>query len=124
MIGKKIKATPSYSSPKGGSRGCLCKDGRTYSSKCCDGSLQAQGVGSVTKSTTTYYYKLQKCGHSSQKEIYIEGVELTVNNIYYFDFVNGNHNGCYTVTHTRTSGDQKVNSVVAYNDCDDCIAAN
>jgi hypothetical protein len=31
-------------SPKGGKRGCLCKDG-TYNSKCCDGSLEAQGIG-------------------------------------------------------------------------------
>lgn len=48
--------TVSYSSPKGGRRGCLCKDG-TYSSKCCDGSLDAQGIGSITGvesvSTTT-----------------------------------------------------------------------
>jgi hypothetical protein len=37
--------TPSKASPKAGSkRGCLCEDG-TYSTKCCDGSLQAQGVG-------------------------------------------------------------------------------
>lgn len=39
--------TPSYSSPKGGRRGCLCEDGK-YSSKCCDGSLQAQGIGMTT----------------------------------------------------------------------------
>lgn len=40
--------TPSRSSPKpGGNRACLCKNG-TYSRKCCDGSLQAQGIGSVT----------------------------------------------------------------------------
>jgi len=38
--------TPSYSSPKGGRRGCLCENG-TYSTKCCDGSLQAQGIGVV-----------------------------------------------------------------------------
>ena len=38
--------TPSYTSPKGGSRGCLCTDG-TYSRKCCDGSLQAQGIGNI-----------------------------------------------------------------------------
>ena len=48
--------TTSYSSPKGGRRGCLCENG-TYSSKCCDGSLQAQGIGSITGvesvSTTT-----------------------------------------------------------------------
>ena len=39
--------TPSYSSPKGGHRGCLCENGK-YSSKCCDGSLQAQGIGMTT----------------------------------------------------------------------------
>ena len=36
--------TPSYSSPKGGRRGCLCENGK-YSTKCCDGNLQSQGVG-------------------------------------------------------------------------------
>lgn len=41
------KATVSYSSPKSSSRGCLCPDGRTYSTKCCDGTLQAQGVGRI-----------------------------------------------------------------------------
>jgi hypothetical protein len=46
--------TPSYSSPKGGRRGCLCENG-TYSTKCCDGSLQAQGIGMTTgtESVTT-----------------------------------------------------------------------
>jgi hypothetical protein len=33
-------------SPRGGNRGCLCPD-NTYNSKCCDGSLAAQGVGSL-----------------------------------------------------------------------------
>jgi hypothetical protein len=37
----------SQTSPKGGNRGCLCKDGKTYNVKCCDGTLQAQGIGSV-----------------------------------------------------------------------------
>ena len=37
--------TPSKASPRAGARrGCLCADGK-YSTKCCDGSLQAQGVG-------------------------------------------------------------------------------
>ncbi len=35
------------SSPKGGKRGCVCKDG-TYSSKCCNGELPEQGIGSTT----------------------------------------------------------------------------
>lgn len=44
----KYWVTPSRSSPKpGGNRACLCKNG-TYSRKCCDGSLQAQGVGPVS----------------------------------------------------------------------------
>ncbi len=37
--------TPSKASPREGSRrGCLCSNG-TYSTKCCDGSLEAQGIG-------------------------------------------------------------------------------
>ena len=32
-------------SPKGGKRGCLCPDGKSYSSECCTGELQAQGIG-------------------------------------------------------------------------------
>ncbi len=44
----KKEATPSRTSPKNSKRGCLCKNGRTYSSKCCDGSIQAQGIGSLT----------------------------------------------------------------------------
>ena len=40
--------TPSRTSPKNGRRACLCPDG-TYSRKCCDGSLQAQGIGPTTK---------------------------------------------------------------------------
>ena len=39
--------TPSRTSPRPGSkRGCLCANG-TYSVGCCDGSLQAQGIGRI-----------------------------------------------------------------------------
>jgi len=38
--------TPSRTSPKNGRRGCLCAD-NTYSTRCCDGSLQAQGIGVI-----------------------------------------------------------------------------
>ena len=34
------------SSPKGGKRGCLCKD-NTYSSECCKGELIEQGIGAT-----------------------------------------------------------------------------
>ena len=49
---KRRKYTESRSSQKGGRRGCLCPDGKTYSSKCCDGSLQAQGIGNIVLSGT------------------------------------------------------------------------
>jgi hypothetical protein len=40
------------SSPKGGKRGCLCKDGK-YSSECCQGELQEQGVGATVGQQTS-----------------------------------------------------------------------
>jgi len=42
----KQNKTLSRTSPKSSQRGCLCADGK-YSSKCCDGTLQAQGVGAL-----------------------------------------------------------------------------
>jgi len=39
-------------SPKGGKRGCLCKDG-TYNSKCCNGELQEQGIGATVNQQTS-----------------------------------------------------------------------
>lgn len=40
------KSTKSKTSPKGGNRGCLCTDG-TYKKECCNGDLQAQGIGAT-----------------------------------------------------------------------------
>lgn len=40
--------TPSRTSPKGGSRGCICED-NTYHKDCCDGSMMAQGIGTIQK---------------------------------------------------------------------------
>ena len=40
---------PSRTSPDGGSRACLCWDTNTYSISCCDGSMQAQGIGVITR---------------------------------------------------------------------------
>ena len=39
--------TPSRVSPQSNGRACLCDNG-TYSKKCCDGSLWAQGIGNIT----------------------------------------------------------------------------
>ena len=46
---RRKKYTHSRSGIKDGKRGCLCADGKTYSTECCDGSLQAQGVGSLVR---------------------------------------------------------------------------
>ncbi len=43
----KSNETLGQSSPTNNRRGCLCKNG-TYSRKCCDGTLRAQGVGRIT----------------------------------------------------------------------------
>lgn len=40
---------PSWSSPKGGKRACLCKDTDKYSIKCCNGDLQEQGIGIIQR---------------------------------------------------------------------------
>jgi hypothetical protein len=52
MLNKIIKTMNKTTSPKGGKRGCLCKDG-TYDSKCCNGELQEQGVGSTVAQATS-----------------------------------------------------------------------
>jgi len=42
-----------FTSPRGGRRGCLCKNG-TYSNKCCKGKLHQQGIGAtIGQSTST-----------------------------------------------------------------------
>ena len=43
--------TLSKVSPRGGKRGCLCKDGK-YRKECCDGSLEAQPIGKTTGTGT------------------------------------------------------------------------
>ena len=40
--------TKSKTSPVGGKRGCLCKDGK-YKKECCTGETLAQGVGSLVE---------------------------------------------------------------------------
>lgn len=35
--------------PKDKRRGCLCRDGATYSRDCCKDDYMNQGIGSITK---------------------------------------------------------------------------
>ena len=46
MKKKKTNRQPSQSSPKNSKKACLCED-NTYSKKCCDGSVRAQGIGNI-----------------------------------------------------------------------------
>lgn len=39
--------TRGKSSPKNSRRGCLCLNSNTYSTKCCKGALQEQGIGKI-----------------------------------------------------------------------------
>lgn len=50
-MAKKDKSV-SYTSPKGGNKGCLCKDG-TYSKECCDGAIESQGIGALESQSTS-----------------------------------------------------------------------
>lgn len=46
----KDEPTASKSSPRKGSRmGCLCRNKNTYSIKCCDKTMGAQGIGLIYK---------------------------------------------------------------------------
>ena len=69
--------TPSYSSPRGGRRGCLCKDGKTYSKKCCDGTLRAQGIGNITKTSNfnAYLLNIFNGTNSSQACIQLSAID-------------------------------------------------
>lgn len=54
-----MKRTVSRTSPVGGNRGCLCANGK-YSKSCCDGSLQAQGIGSLVGGHTSEISQIHK----------------------------------------------------------------
>ena len=122
----KSNETLGQSSPTNNRRGCLCKNG-TYSRKCCDGTLRAQGVGRITgesPSGNEYYYRVQRCGHSQHKEIHLHDTQLVVGNVYYLHFENSGHSNCYTVLNVSSSGEHHIDIATLYNDCTACLAAN
>lgn len=110
-------------SPQNDSRACLCKDNETYSKDCCNGSLQAQGIGSITKTSITRYYTATNCS-GGKKHIHTHDLELTVGEVYYLTFVHHNHTDCYTITATRNNGDFEVNAFNLYDTCVSCQAGN
>ena len=113
--------TPSRTSPRNNRRACLCED-NTYHRDCCDGSLQAQGIGSITGTTpvTIYKYLATRCSDSHVSHVHIHGTELIVGKTYYLTLENG-HNNCYTITQTHHSeGIHIISTSIPYNDCASC----
>ena len=41
--------------PKDKRRGCLCRDGSTYSRECCDDDYMNQGIGNITRGNFLLY---------------------------------------------------------------------
>ena len=115
-------------SPQNGKRGCLCKDGKTYSRKCCDGSFQAQGVGNITGeaigSDVLYGYEVESCSDQHTHNVHTHNTELTVGSVYYLTLEN-HHDECYKILSSRNSEGIHINTVSSvYVDCATCIAAN
>ena len=44
----KSKETVGRQVPSNSRRACLCKNGKTYSRRCCDGTLRSQGIGKIS----------------------------------------------------------------------------
>jgi hypothetical protein len=118
--------TPSRTSPKGGRRACLCED-NTYSIKCCDGSLRAQGIGRINGEVLSgvwYGYYVQSCGNGHNHHVHIHDTPLTVGKTYYLTLEN-NHNECYTILEESQAEGIHINSAsVSYDNCTDCENAN
>ena len=116
--------TPSRTSPKSSRRACLCPDG-TYSIKCCDGSLQAQGIGRIhAEAPKQNMYRVEFCSDGHKHNVWSDTISLVVGNVYYLAMANAHHSGCYTVLRTTTEVGLEYNSATLYDNCTACIAAN
>ena len=124
---RKDNKIPSRTSPKNSKRGCLCKDQLTYSRKCCDGSLWAQGIGKSKGEVITgvwYGYVIERCSDAHTHHVHMHDTELIVGKTYYLTLEN-NHNGCCTVTAEHHSEGIHINTAsIAYDDCTACEDAN
>lgn len=111
----------------GGKRGCLCKDGETYSNKCCKGELWNQGIGNISGEKvdpSANKYTITSCSDSTQRDIHVHDSTLTIGSVYYIRFQNNNYDGCYTITSTTTSYGLHVKSAELYVDCSTCLSEN
>lgn len=124
MMRRKKNATVSRTSPRNNRRACLCPDGKTYSRECCDGTLEAQGIGSVTGEPTISFqgYRVENCSDSHTHNVHYHGT-LTVGSTYYMELDN-DHNGCYTILEERGFEGIHITSARLYSDCSTCLSAN
>ena len=122
--------TPSRTSPKGGRRACLCKD-NTYSIKCCDGSLRAQGIGSTVGedlSGVWYGYTVQRCSATDihkKPRSYARHRTNSRENILFN--IRKQWSQCLLYGNSRTSRRAGIHintASIAYDDCTDCENAN
>lgn len=124
---RRKNATLSRTSPRGGKRGCLCPDGKTYSSKCCDGTLEAQGIGNITGEVVdgvVNSYVIESCSDQHRHNAHLHTYELTVGKVYYLTLEN-HHDECYTIISTSGSEGIHINTFsTQYLDCATCTAAN
>lgn len=118
----KKERTDRNPSPQNNRRGCLCKDG-TYSSKCCDGSFQAQGIGSLTSggsstvvnqdttlNTSSESTALPSQSSSTVTSLDTTSTSTTTTNDAYYDTSQGSStivNIDTTNTNTTVSGDEE-----------------
>ena len=120
---------PSRTSPRENRKACLCKNGNTYSRKCCKGNVINQGIGSIygeaeLGAETWYGYVIESCDDQHTHHVHVHDNPLEVGKTYFFTLENG-HNECYTVTAEKQSEGIHTNSVsVAYASCAECQAAN
>ena len=114
-------------SPQNNKRACLCPDG-SYSTRCCDGSFHAQGIGNITGeaigSDIINGYSVEACSDGHTHNVHIHNTVLTVGSVYYLTLEN-HHDQCYKILSERNSEGIHINTTsAAYVTCDDCIAAN
>lgn len=109
----------------GGTQACLCKDG-TYSVDCCDGSIYAQRFNFGAKEVVpegANKYLVKKCIDDHTHHVHIHDATLTIGAVYFMNYANDHHNGCYSVVEEVEGGGLHLESVDLYADCATCLAS-
>lgn len=128
-------------SPRDRRRACLCDDGRTYSTECCEGGFQNQGIGSLSGGESSIIippevesvipppppaiseynkYRISACTGGGSYNIFTSQT-LIVSGIYDLTLSNG-VSGCFRVGSKTTTADVLVTAInsVAFDGCSDC----